>query len=63
MDKVIDTALDALREIAELASDGQCDYSADANDQSPDDMTAHVNGLIWQRCAAILGLKKPEGWE
>ena len=44
----------ALQNIRELAS-WHYDESADETDMSPDDMTAHVNGLIIQECDRGLG--------
>lgn len=44
----------ALREIRELAL-WHCDEEADPADESPEDMTAHVNGLIVQTCDKALG--------
>lgn len=48
----------ALREVHELAG-WYADDEADAEDESPDDMVAHVNGLIRQICAkAIRAVKE-----
>ena len=40
---------ESLLEIQELVS-WHCDTDADPNDDSPEDMGAHVNGLVWQIC-------------
>jgi len=44
--------LEAVREIKLLVVDlpGGVDYEADLEDTSPEDMTAHIGGLIWQIC-------------
>ena len=39
--------LTAFRAIAKLA-EWQCDKDAEEDNDSPADMTAHVNGLIWK---------------
>ena len=44
---------DALDAVADLAS-WHTDDEADSDDTSPDDMVAHVNGLVRQRCKAAL---------
>lgn len=31
------------------------DYEADPDDESPEDMVAHVGGLIWQTCMKVIG--------
>lgn len=38
-----------LSEIAKLVS-WQIDFEASPTNESPDDMTAHINGLVWQLC-------------
>ena len=42
-----------LEEVSELAA-WHCDDEADEGDDSPRDMTAHVNGIIRQKCAKAL---------
>lgn len=44
-----DAMLVTLKEIQELVS-WHMDAEAQPEDESPDDMTAHVNGLVWQLC-------------
>lgn len=44
---------DALEAVADLAG-WYSDDEADENDASPDDMVAHVNGLIRKLCKAAL---------
>ena len=39
----------ALEEIKALVS-WHVDTEADPSNQSPEDMTAHINGLVWQLC-------------
>jgi len=46
--------LGAMREIEGLAS-WHYDANADPGDPSPDDMTAHVNGLIVKVCRRFIG--------
>jgi len=43
------TPIETLEQIADLAS-WHCDLDADPNDESPEDMVAHVNGLIVRLC-------------
>ena len=47
---------ETLAEIAALADNlpSGIDYTADPNDTSPEDMTAHIGGLIWQECDKML---------
>jgi len=57
------TPRDTLEQIADLAA-WHCDLDADANDESPEDMVAHVNGLIVRLCREAierLDKKKVEG--
>lgn len=41
----------------------QCDDDADEDDESPGDMTAHINGLIRQKCSAALRAVHEKGGE
>ena len=43
---------DAVSQISELIESVPCgiDYNADPEDESPDDMFAHICGLAWQVC-------------
>jgi len=55
------TPIETLEQIADLAA-WHCDLDADPNDESPEDMVAHVNGLIVKLCCeAIDRMKKVEG--
>jgi len=36
------------------------DYEADVNDDSPEDMTLWIGGLIWQICKKAMEIK-PDG--
>tara|TARA_R110000868_G_scaffold277390_1_gene537179 strand:+ start:562 stop:831 length:270 start_codon:yes stop_codon:yes gene_type:complete len=53
-----DRLAEALRDVCEMAK-WQYDEDADENNTSPDDMTAHINGLIVKKiCAALAELEK-----
>ena len=59
--------LRTITEIKELALN-HCDPDADENDTSPDDMTAHINGLIVQKCQVLIKilrkqLKESKVWQ
>jgi hypothetical protein len=47
---------EALQRIGELAGQlpSGLDVDADENDTSPEDMTAHIGGLIWRTVQAVL---------
>ena len=46
-------ASDVLTDIADLVS-WHCDKEADEANTSPEDTAAHVNGLVFQKCNAML---------
>lgn len=50
MTKTLEDIIDEIYHLAEW----HCDDDADESNQSPEDMTAHINGLIRQRCIEAL---------
>ena len=52
--------LDTIRDIRDLAEQlpGGIDEQADPDDPSPNDMVAHIGGLIYQKCQEALGAMK-----
>jgi len=42
-----------LKEIQDLVS-WHCDFDAEEYDESPEDMVAHVNGIIYQKIERVL---------
>jgi len=55
LERALQRAHDALTEISRLAG-WQTDDDANEDDVSPEDMTAHVDGLIRRQCRVGLGL-------
>lgn len=54
----VDAMLATLATIQELVS-WHIDTEADPSNQSPEDMTAHINGLVWQLCRQHTNLLAP----
>ena len=53
-------AVSALQDIVDLVEQlpGGIDEETDPADPSPDDMVAHIGGLIYQKCQETLGAMK-----
>ena len=57
--KQLEEAIIAIQELIEALPPG-IDYEADVNDDSPEDMTLWIGGLIWQICKKAMEIK-PDG--
>lgn len=49
-------AADMIRECITLVEDSHVDYDANEDNESPDDMAAHVNGLLHRRLTKALAM-------